>query len=382
MADCPPPYWNEAARLAALRDYDILDTDPEPAFDDFVALASGICETPIALISFLDAGRQWFKARVGLAAQETPLDMSICAHAILQDGLFVVPDTTQDSRFSDNRLVTGAPHLRFYGGALLKTQEDLPIGTLCVLDYHPRPGGLTPRQEAALAALARQVMAQLELRRALLRRRETEHALNAALAEKDLLIQEVHHRVKNSLQMVQNLLSLQARTADPVSAEALRAGSARVNTIAAVHDRLYRGGTAQAVDLAGYMDALMADLREATGATATGRAIHLHIATASLNATDAPVLGLVATELVMNAMKYGEGAIRVSCREEAGAVCLTVRDEGDLLADDFDPLKSRGLGMRLISGLLRARHGRLVIDRDQGHTCFEAWLPLPQASAT
>jgi two-component sensor histidine kinase len=376
-ADCISPGWDEAERLAALHDYAILDTDPEQAFDDIVALASGICEAPIALVSLVDASRQWFKSEVGLGVKQTALDVSICGHAILQSGLFVVPDTTTDPRFSQNPLVTGAPYLRFYGGAVLKTAGDLPIGTLCVLDYKPRPAGLSERQGKALEALARQVMTQLELRRALMRRRQTEEALNAALAEKDLLIQEVDHRVKNSLQMVQNLLTLQARKADPIAATALRDASTRVNTIAAVHDRLGRGGPAQTIDLASYLQALIGDLREATGAVVAGRLVQVRAEAVDLTAAVAPVLGLVTTELVMNAMKYGAGTIQVTARRDGQSVCLVVEDEGVALPADFDPLKSRGLGMRVVGGLLKSRNGRLVVERTRGHTCFEAWLPLP-----
>ena len=110
--------WSEADRLAALRDYDILDTLPERAFDDLAKLAGQVCDTPIAVVNFIESTRQWFKAEVGLGLRETPLDISFCAHALLQKGLFVVPDTTQDARFSANPLVTGAPHFRFYAGAL------------------------------------------------------------------------------------------------------------------------------------------------------------------------------------------------------------------------------------------------------------------------
>jgi two-component sensor histidine kinase len=146
-----------------LRDYGILDTAPEEPFDDIAKIAAHICNAPIALVSFVDASRQWFKAEVGLGVRETPLDVSICAHAILQPGLFVVPDTTKDPRFTCNPLVTGEPHLRFYAGALLQTPEGLPLGTVCVLDYQPRD--LTDEQAFTLQALARQVMAHLELRR-------------------------------------------------------------------------------------------------------------------------------------------------------------------------------------------------------------------------
>src|SRR5690554_5743858 len=151
----------EKRRLQALASYQILDTLPEPAFDDLVEVASIICDAPIAVINFIDRDRQWFKSEKGLGVRETPLDISICAHAILQPGLFVVPDTTLDARFINNPLVTGEPYLRFYAGALLESHDGYPLGTPCVLDYHPRE--LTERQRFALQALANQVMAHMEL---------------------------------------------------------------------------------------------------------------------------------------------------------------------------------------------------------------------------
>lgn len=110
----------------------------------------------------IDDGRQSFKAEIGLGVRETPLDSSLCAHAILQPGLFVVPDTELDRRFADNPLVTGDPHLRFYAGPLLETSEGLPLGTVCVLDYKPRD--LDDKQREFLQLMAKQVMKMLELR--------------------------------------------------------------------------------------------------------------------------------------------------------------------------------------------------------------------------
>jgi PAS domain S-box-containing protein len=156
---------SEAARLAALESYAILDTPREREFDDVVRLAAQICETPIAVVNLVGAERQWFKAEQGLGVSETPLDISICAKAILQPGLCVVPDLALDPSFDTNPLVTGDPKLRFYAGALLETPEGLPIGTLCVLDTKPRPQGLSEAQGFALTALARQVMGQFELRK-------------------------------------------------------------------------------------------------------------------------------------------------------------------------------------------------------------------------
>ena len=150
----------EADRLAALRRYRILDTEPEERFDDLALLASQICGTPMALISLVDRDRQWFKARVGVDVQQTPRDIAFCAHAIHQPNMFVVPDALQDARFCDNPLVRTAPHIRFYAGAPLVTADGQALGTICVLDLKPRV--LTKAQEAALEALKRQVVSQLE----------------------------------------------------------------------------------------------------------------------------------------------------------------------------------------------------------------------------
>jgi PAS domain S-box-containing protein len=157
-----PKPFNESERLQALYRYEILDTPNEQAFDDLVRLAAQICQTPVSVVNFIDADRQWFKAEVGLGVRETPLGTSLCAHAILQRGLVIIPDTLRDTRFQDNPLCYSDPPLRFYAGALLETAEGLPLGTLCVLDYTPRD--LTPPQKEALSTLSRQVMTLLDLR--------------------------------------------------------------------------------------------------------------------------------------------------------------------------------------------------------------------------
>jgi len=160
-----PLYHDEPARLAVLREYGVLDTLPEPQFDDITFLASYICGAPIALVSLVDEGRQWFKAKLGTELEETPRDVAFCAHAILEpDEIFVVPDAHRDPRFATNPLVRDEPHVRFYAGAPLVSPEGMPLGTLCVFDEVP--GYLSPAQTRALAALAREVVVHLELRRA------------------------------------------------------------------------------------------------------------------------------------------------------------------------------------------------------------------------
>lgn len=173
MAESNSMGQDESARLEALRRYRILDTEPERAFDDLTLLASNICETPIALISLIDADRQWFKSRVGVTITETSRSIAFCSHAIQQRDLYVVSDARRDVKFRDNPLVTGEPHIRFYAGAPLVTHDGHALGTLCVVDRVTRT--LTTDQLEALSALRRQAEAQLELRRNLV---ELKHALD------------------------------------------------------------------------------------------------------------------------------------------------------------------------------------------------------------
>ena len=153
----------EAKRQAALRRYNVLDTPPESAFDDLTKLAAQICDTPMALITFLDENRQWFKSRRGFELEQTPRSFSFCAHTVLQKELLMVEDTAADERFAANPLVVSEPALRFYAGVPLMTADGYNVGTLCVLDHKPR--SLRTDQAEALKTLSRQVMTQLELRR-------------------------------------------------------------------------------------------------------------------------------------------------------------------------------------------------------------------------
>jgi GAF domain-containing protein len=155
-----PP--NEQERLRALRSYKILDTQPEDRFDELTELAAIICGVPISLMSLIDADRQWFKSKVGLEIQETPRAQAFCTHAIMQPGLFVVPDASKDARFSTNPLVTGETHIRFYAGAPLVASNGHVLGTMCVIDREPRE--LTEVQLHALRILSRQVVYHMEMR--------------------------------------------------------------------------------------------------------------------------------------------------------------------------------------------------------------------------
>lgn len=312
----------EAARLAALRRYRILDTEPERSFDDLALLASHICGTPMALITLVDEHRQWFKSRVGVTIAETSRAVSFCTHAIRERDLFVVQDALNDERFRNNPQVTGAPHYRFYAGAPLITPQGHALGTLCVADRKPRT--LTPDQVEALDALRRQVEAQLELRLNLM---DLEVALaerDRAEAEQTKLIAELRaahdnvRRLSGLLPFCSNCQFTMTIPADPAAIVLVTDGVTQV-----LQEKNWSEEDVMAVELA---------LQEA----------------------------------VANAIRHGCNGDKtkqlqcsVAC-EESGEVMITVRDPGK----GFDPaavpnplapqniLKASGRGIFLINGLM------------------------------
>jgi PAS domain S-box-containing protein len=202
MKVAPTPE-NEIGRLAALSEAAILDTAPEAGFDDLTKLAAAICGTPIALVSLVDTNRQWFKSRVGLDAHETPRDLAFCAHAILEEGVFVVPDAHEDERFWDNLLVQNAPNVRFYAGAPMTSHDGFNVGTLCVIDQAPRT--LTPEQLEALRGLARQAAAQVDLRRINNRLKRINQALSVRAREVENAWAQLDDLLDNSSDLIQSV---------------------------------------------------------------------------------------------------------------------------------------------------------------------------------
>jgi PAS domain S-box-containing protein len=182
IAPLPP---NEAERIQALHDYDILDTPSEIAFERLVHLAARLFDVPIALVSLIDSERQWSKASFGVDARESSREVSFCSHAILSEQVMVVPDALVDLRFSDNPVVTAAPGIRFYAGAPLQTPSGHNLGTFCVVDTVPRQ--FTDEQKTILADLAVMVVDQLELRRIARELRTREALLRQTLRENSQL---------------------------------------------------------------------------------------------------------------------------------------------------------------------------------------------------
>jgi two-component sensor histidine kinase len=208
-------------------------------------------------------------------------------------------------------------------------------------------------------------------------RHEMEQAKDALLREKDLLMLEVHHRVKNSLQLVRALLQLQARSASDETRAQLEAAAGRIMTISAVHRHLYEGGSTTQTDAAAYLRALIGDIQAMVDAPENHRDITVQADPLSLSADQTTPVGLITSELVANALKHGTGRVLVSLRKVPEGLQVRVEDEGPGFPPDFVPRLSGSLGMRLVAALAKGDPAQaLVIDQSVGHGCVVATLKL------
>jgi two-component sensor histidine kinase len=363
----------EQQRLSALRSFGVLDTPREEEFDDIVRVVSAICKTPISVINLIDHGRQWFKAEIGLGVRETPLPASICAHAILQPGLFQVPDTLADLRFSDNPLVVGDPGVRFYAGALLETDEGLPLGTICVLDYKPRE--LHADQKDLLRLMAKQIMKLLELRRRNAVERVARVEAEAHAVEIATLAREGDHRVMNSLNLVSAILTLQRRSASSADVrEQIGDAQRRVQAIATVHQQLHLAGSLEFIDIKGFLESLCENLKQT--APPSIEAIVTNFDHASIRSDEASTLGLITAELLANSFKHAysgtsRGPVSVEFSGDGQRWSLRVSDKGVGLPDDFDPAAGSSVGMKVITALVGRLKARLIFRSSESGTVFE-----------
>jgi two-component sensor histidine kinase len=366
---------NELERLAALCSLEVLDTPPEPSLDRIATLAARLFRAPIAFISLVDKDRQWFKAKHGCKVNETHRTMSFCAHSMLEAAPMVVCDATRDPRFRNNPLVTGEMSVRFYVGAALRTRDGFPIGSLCVIDTITREH---PTQDLLdnLTDLAFLVIEQLEFRSSIAAKRNvTEQELRRSLQEKETLLQEVHHRVKNNLQIVSSLLKLQADSlTDRGAAAALKESQQRVQSMAMIHERLYAVKQMAEIEFDDYARDLVHGLVYSYAGRAgnvTGRTLPPNI---RLNIGQAIPCGLILNELVTNALKYAypdgrDGEVTVELHESAeGRIRLSVSDTGQGLPADFDWKNMNSLGLRIVNVLAKQLGGNFTIESGERTT--------------
>lgn len=354
---------DEEVRLALLRGYNILDTAPEEGFDEITKLAAEICNVPIAMISLVDKDRQWFKAKVGIDAAGGEIENSICAHAITSQDYLEIPDTTADPRTSDNAFVTGDDAIRFYAGALLEDGKNLPLGTLCVLDQKPHV--LNDFQRRALQVLANQAMRQIELRK--------------ALADAEILRKEVDHRVKNSLQSLEALIRLQARSEKtPEARSALDAVQGRLATISRLHEALYLTDSGSSIDISAFLSKVIRSTQEQMPDVVT---VSVQIEQCELSSRSASSVGMIVNEAMTNAAKYAyegrkRGSFAVTGQNIDGLYHLRCIDDGPGLPKGHR--SGTGLGMRILMAAAEQLGGELQTpNRDTGTEIKVAW-PVKQ----
>jgi len=403
--------FDEDARLAVLDSFGILDTPPERSFDDVVRLVSQLLDAPIAAVNLIARGRQWFKSEIGLGTREMPLNHSICRHALLEQEQMIVPDTQDDPRFSCNPLVTADGGLRFYAGAVLRTRDGVPLGTLCVLDKKPRPEGLTEQQQFMLTTMAHQVMSQIELRQALAEQEALNEALRRADQRKDEFLAMLAHELRNPLApivsaatMLSNFElqpSMVQRAADIIARQAGHMTSL-IDDLLDV-SRVTRGKVE--------LEFVELDLKDvlADAVEQVRPLIEKHGHRLVQEAMPAPALVVgdrkrlvqVMTNLLSNAAKYTleGGRIEVRLATRGASIDVTIRDDGigmspELIASAFDLFSQGtrgldrsqgglGIGLALVRSLLKL-HGGEVTAASDGPGCgstFRVTLPLSARAA-
>jgi signal transduction histidine kinase len=382
----------ESRRLAALQAYGVLDTPRESAYDDIARIASAICGTPMALISLVETERQWFKSEVGLGVNETPIGSSMCAHAILESDLLVVPDTRLDPRFAGNPLVTGDPNLKFYAGAVLKTPDGLPIGTVCVLDTVTRD--LDSAQLDTLRALARQVMVQLELRKLLKASEETSQYRARLLAA-------VSHDLRSPLTVAMYTVKKVMADAAPAQMKYLNMADESMETLKQGFTRMLSTGSGKSTySLAAFEDTDLGAILESAAAISTPAAkrkqIELRVAPTRLRATtDAAQLETLIGNLVANAVKYtpAGGRVLLGCRRRKKHIDVQIVDTGigmethqiDQMFDAFRQADSAseglGLGLWIVKKTTEALGMEIMARSTPGKgTSFVLSIPIAHSS--
>lgn len=343
---------NDAARLAVVRRYDILDTPKDGYFDRITAIAARLFDVPIAIISIVDHDRIWFKSHHGVDASQVGRDPGLCASAILSDKTHIINDAKLDVNVLTNQLVSGALGLRFYAGVPLKTHDGYNLGTLCVIDTQPRE--ITREKIKDLEDLAQVVMDQLELRL----------SARISLGAKDELLREMNHRIGNSLQLVSSYLMLEGVHDNPDVSRQFNASADRIARLGRVHHRLSRTDNTATIEFSEYLTELCRDIEQSVLVEEGRYRVHVSAPKIELPARVVTPLGIIVNELLTNASKYAfpngqRGLINVTLDSNSVSHRLTVADDGVGLAHTTES-RTEGLGSRLVQSLVQQIRGTLT----------------------
>lgn len=396
------PLPNENERLAELLRYDILDSSPEDDFNEIVELAALLCDAEISLISLVDDHRQWFKAKKGLDAEETPKNLAFCAHAIHQEHIFQIPNAMEDKRFFDNPLVVGYPHIRFYAGQPISSADGHKFGTLCVIDRYPRQ--LTEKQQNALKFLARQVEKQLELR---LRLNELKQSVKVIESQKESLeimnklkdetMSVLCHDLRSPLASIQSILELfdqdgldhldvveLMRNIKPV----IEKNSNQLTYTLNWARKQLKGGEVELepVNINVVADLSLDWVRE--NAQRKGVKLIKQVAPNIQVLGNKDLLEIVLRNLLSNSIKYTQKGdqIMLLTQEQSGLIYIGVNDTGlgikpedlpKVISEDYHfsttgtaREKGTGLGLILCQNYLRKMKAKLQVKSDWGKGCL------------
>ena len=351
---------NENERLNELYDSGLLDTPKESDFDNLTNLASSIFGAPVSIITLVDENRQWFKSCFGLPEEitETPREISFCGHAINNPSeVLVIPDARLDNTFSDNPLVSGDPNIVFYAGAPLISKNGYPLGTFCIIDFKPRK--LSQQDVETLKILSNQVSKLIDLRL-------SNEELTESLKEKSLLLKEIHHRVKNNLQLVSSLLRLQANSIDNEDfSKAIVASQERIKSMAIVHEKLYQSKSLAEVNIKSYFDALIEEKSKVTSNKDIN--FSLEIPNVAFKIDKLVPIGLLINEMITNSYKHAfhtsnENTISIQLLIDPMGYCmLKYEDNGTGLDEDYNIINPQSIGMDLIDSFVDQLDGKLEL---------------------
>jgi len=375
---------NEKDRLDALRSYHILDTPEEKDYDDLTALASGIYQTPIALISMVDKNRQWFKSHYGIDAQETTVDHSFCTYAIASpSNVLIVPDAKQDQRFRDNPLVTGDLDITFYAGVPLVNSEGFALGSLCVIDHYTRE--LTESQINALMIIAKQVVDKLELRRKITELQQARKGLEISLNylkqsedERKDFVTNISHDLRTPLSIAKGYTEtlLLQENLSPESTEYLQLVENKIQLVENLVTQLFELSKMEAVEFKAQKEPFVIAevLREIANSwqlLARDKNIRLECVgceDVSMIFADVSMMERVIQNLLSNAIKFTpeNGAITIELVHENDELLLQFKNNGPAIPEEVinwishyykqrgiikRPVKS-GLGLAIVKRIL------------------------------